>query len=76
MLWAGVHSPRWNFSEKTIRAARCIRQNSMPIRSSGPLGNPSSQRSISHQSAHPSVQNGVLKARRWALYLLVMKNCR
>ncbi len=43
----GVICSRWNDSEKMIRAARCIRQKSMPILSSGPRGKSASQSSIS-----------------------------
>ena len=40
MHCCGVHSPRWKRSEKMMRAARCIRQNSMPTLFSGVAGKP------------------------------------
>ena len=47
MHCSGVHRPRWKFSEKMIRAPRCMRQKSMPMRSSGERGKPMSHSSIS-----------------------------
>ncbi len=51
--------PRWKFSEKVMRAQRCIRQNKKPTRSAGVFGKPRSYSSISQYSAQPSPQNGV-----------------
>ena len=55
MASSGVICPRCTLSEKMIRAARCIRQKSIPTRSSGERGKPRSYISISQYTAHPSV---------------------
>jgi hypothetical protein len=47
MHCSGVHRPRWKLNEKMIRVARCMRHQSMPMRSSGDRGKPMSQRASS-----------------------------
>jgi hypothetical protein len=67
MHCSGVQLPRWKLIEKMIRAHRWVLQKSIPILSSGDLGNPRSQNWNSHHTAQPSTQNGVVKSSRWGL---------
>ena len=76
MASCGDIVPRWKRSENMIRAVRCIRQNSIPTRSSGDRGKPWSHSSISQYNAQPSPQNGVLNAARCVMYRSLMKPCR